>query len=328
MRTRPLLSRAIALTLGSAITLLVATTPSAGAVTVAKSARSGVRCVSPNRRYRKLAGEMAAQLTSRVHARVSSAGLALTDSSTGVRCWYHSKTHFYAASVMKVTILAALLRKAQEQHRHLTEDELHAAWLMITQSDNDAANTLWFDVGHTFMVHFLKLAKMSETELNEHWGLTLITAHDQLLLLSLISDDNPILNKDSRVYARYLMAHVTAAQRWGVPAGAPRSVLVHVKNGWLPYPGSAWEINSIGTFTTTHRSYLIAMLTYGNPSMEYGIDTIESAAEVIQHKLNPGKHAVVSASKPGPSWGTPDEVVPSQRRASTSLSASSTAVSS
>jgi hypothetical protein len=64
-----------------------------------------------------------------------------------------------------------------------------------------------------------------------------------------------------------------------VPADAPTSMTVHVKNDWLPYPASDWEIDSIGTFTNTHRAYLIVLLTYGDPSMAYGINTIESAAK-------------------------------------------------
>jgi hypothetical protein len=82
------------------------------------------------------------------------------------------------------------------------------------------------------------------------------------------------------------MAHVIASQRWGVPAGAPAGVTVHVKNGWLPYPGSTWEINSLGIFTTKHRVYLMAVLTYDNPSMTYGIDTIQGAAKVMHKDLN------------------------------------------
>ncbi len=106
------------------------------------------------------------------------------------------------------------------------------------------------------------------------------------------------------------MANVIASQRWGVPAGAPNTVMVHVKNGWLPYPGNDWVINSVGIFTTKHRTYTIAMLTYGNPSMAYGIDTIESAAEVIHTLLNPGNVARVPRSTPNSSWGVPDETVP------------------
>lgn len=256
---------------------------------------------------------MAKDLDGKLEDRDSDDGLNLTDSKTNVTCWYHSTRHFIAASVIKVTILAALLRKAQQEHRHLTTTETQAAWLMITQSDNDAANRLWFDVGIPFIQHFLNLAKMRQTKLDYHWGLTLITAHDEMTLLSLISGPNKILNKASRAYARYLMAHVIAGQRWGVPAGTPRGVLVHVKNGWLPYPGTLWEINSIGTFTTKARTYLIAMLTYKNPSMTYGIDTIEGAAEVIQARLNPGQRPAVLPSVPSPGWGVPDEQIVSRR---------------
>ncbi len=72
-----------------------------------------------------------------------------------------------------------------------------------------------------------------------------------------------------------------------------------------PYPGGQWEINSIGTFTSTHRAYLIVMLTYDNPSMEYGIDTIERAAEVIHHELNPRKLPAIAPSKPSPPGANP-----------------------
>src|SRR5260370_34682745 len=106
------------------------------------------------------------------------------------------------------------------------------------------------------------------------------------------------------------MAHVIASERWGVPAGTPTNVIAHVKNGWLPYPGRDWEINSIGSFTTASRAYLIVMLTYGNPSMAYGIATIEGAAEVIHALLNPGEHAMLPPSRPNPTWGNPDEPIP------------------
>jgi beta-lactamase class A len=304
--TRRLWPRCLVVLLCSGLTLVA---PSSWAATVARSRTSGVQCVSRGREYAPLAKRMAKDLDSRLDDRDSDDGLNLTDSKTNVTCWYHSTRHFIAASVIKVAILAALLRKAQQEHRRLTTTETSAAWLMITQSDNDAANTLWFDVGLPFMQHFLNLAKMRQTKLDFHWGLTLITAHDEMTLLSVISSPNTVLTKTSRIYARYLMAHVTAGQRWGVPAGTPRGVLVHVKNGWLPYPGSAWEINSIGTFTTTSRLYKIVMLTYNNPSMAYGVDTIEGAAQVIHALLNPGKRAAVAPSVPTPAWGIPDEPI-------------------
>lgn len=299
----------VILLVSSALTL--AATPAAR---TAATTTPLVRCTAGAARP-SLASKMAAQIAKQLRGRGTAIGLNLTDSTdnkTGVTCWYRSTEHFYAASVIKVTILSALLRKTQEQNRQLTAREKHEAWLMITQSDNNAANALWADVGYKVMQHFLDLAGMKQTRLDPHWGLTRITAHDELTQLTIISGSNKVLTKPSRIYARYLMAHVTPSQRWGVPAGAPKTATVHVKNGWLPYPGSAWEINSIGTFTNTHRAYLIVMLTYGNPSMAYGIDTIESAAEVIHALLNPGTHATVPSSTPNPTWGIPDEPIPSR----------------
>jgi Beta-lactamase enzyme family len=320
MRIRSFCGRGLTLTVCTALTMSAGLAGPTAMTAVARArvvprastrrASSGATCVAADKAYLPVAKRMAADITSRLSGRAGTAGLEVTDSKTGITCWYHSQEHFYAASVIKVTILAALLRKAQEAHRKLTETELHEAWLMITQSDNSAANYLWFDVGIPFIQHFLKLAKMTQTKLDYHWGLSLLTAHDEILLLKLLSGPNKVLTLASRIYARYLMHHVTPDQAWGVPAGAPRDVLVHVKNGWLPYPGSQWEINSLGIFTNAHRNYQIAMLTYDNPSMAYGIETIENVAEVIHAQLNPGKHATVRASRPASYWGTRDEPVP------------------
>ena len=249
---------------------------------------SGVTCVAATHAYDALAKRMAADITARLRGRAGSAGLNLTDSQTGVTCWYHSKQHFYAASVMKVTILAALLRKTQEQHRKLTEAELRNAWLMITQSDNDAANYLWFDVGLTFMQHFLDLAGMTQTSLGPgpYWGLTQITARDEMRLLRLLVTKNTVFDTKSRDYALGLMARVIPSQRWGVTAGAPRGLTAHVKNGWLPLAAHGWRIHSIGCFTGHGGGYCIVVLTQDNPTMSYGVATIELIARAINRDLN------------------------------------------
>ena len=307
------------LALGVVLALLVspaASAAAAGKASAAPAAVPRVSCVAASHSNDKLATKMAHDIDGRLAGRASAVGLEETDAGTGITCTYHAAWHFYAASAIKATILAALLRKAQEQHRQLTASEKRLAWLMITQSDNDAATALWDDVGISHIQHFLNLAKMSQTRLNAAWGLSLLTAHDETLLLTLLSGPNRILSETSRVYAQYLMSHVTASQRWGVPAGAPKSVTVHVKNGWLPYPVSSdWEINSIGFFTSRHpyRVYTIAMLTHANPTMAYGIETIEEAAEVIHRDLNPGQHSVVPESTPNPTWGIPDEPIPAHK---------------
>jgi hypothetical protein len=85
-------------------------------------------------------------------------------------------------------------------------------------------------------------------------------------------------------YALGLMADVAADQRWGVPAGAPPDVTVHLKNGWLPDP-DLWDVNSIGDFTRHDIDYSIAILTRYAPDMVYGVAVVETVARLINRAL-------------------------------------------
>jgi hypothetical protein len=268
-------------------------------------------CISPARKYRKLAARMSRGIARALNGRTSVVGLAVADSRTHVRCQFHQDWQFHSASVVKVLILAALLRELTVTHQPLSRPQGALATAMITESDNAAASTLWQQVGRWRLQHFLDLTEMTHTTLGPgpYWGLTLITAHDELVLLHELKSDQSVLGPRSRSYALSLMARVIAAQRWGVPAGAPRGVQVHVKNGWLPDPVS-WVINSIGVFTARHRNYRIAVLTRGNSSMPYGIDTVQGVAEVINRDLNPGTVPANLPAGPYPSWGVPDEPIP------------------
>jgi beta-lactamase class A len=259
---------------------------------------------------------LAARLTSDINAarrgRSSTVAVRVDAPAKGVGCWLNDRSPFDSASVVKVTILGALLRKAMDQHRYLTSTEAAEARAMITVSDNNAASALWAELGHSYMQHFLNLAAMSQTVLGPggYWGLTQITAYDQIKLLRLLLNPNPVLDTASRGYALNLMAQVIASQRWGVPAGAPASLTVHVKNGWLPRATHGWRIHSIGCFTGSGGGYSIVVLTQDNPTMDYGIATIEAIARAVNHDLNPGAAAVIPPSAPSPAWGTPDEHIP------------------
>ncbi len=227
-------------------------------------------------------------------------------------CSVNGSARFDSASVVKVTILGALLRKALDQHRYLTSTEASRARAMITTSDNNAASALWSQLGRSYIQHFLNLAGMKQTTLGPggYWGLTQITAHDESLLLRVLLRGNTILSNASRAYALGLMAQVISSQRWGVPAGAPRTLVVHVKNGWLPRATHGWRIHSIGGFTWSRGWYSIVVLTQDNSTMAYGIATVEAIARAINHDLNPSASAVIAPSAVSPSWGQPDEQIP------------------
>jgi len=258
----------------------------AGRITVARLSAADDPEICTSKAHPKLAERMSEGIENALASRSSVVGVAMADTSEGITCQMHQWWHFDAASVVKVIILGALLHELMTEHRDLSARQVILTREMITESSNSAATALWDEVGMTNLRHFLYRAKMTHTKLNQAWGLTQINAHDELLLLRLLITKNTVLDKPSRAYALRLMAQVIAAQRWGVPYGAPSDVRVHVKNGWLPLPTGGWRINSIGDFTGHHRDYSIAILTKDNPSMEYGIVTIQAAAQVINRDLS------------------------------------------
>ena len=258
---------------------------SAAAAEAGTRVRAGT-CTAPAAK-KALAATLSAGILAALRDRAGHHGVTVYDTVTKVSCNTSSARHFDSASIVKAIILAALLRWHQETGKPLSAGEKATATLMITQSDNDAATDLWDEVGMTRLRQFLSLAKMSETGLGAggYWGLTQVTTHDEMLLLGLLTQPNAVLSSASRSYELALMAKVLPSQRWGTPAGAPASVTVHVKNGWLP-DGTGWHINSIGAFTGKDKDYMMAVLTDGNPSERYGIDTVEAVARVVHRDLN------------------------------------------
>jgi Beta-lactamase enzyme family len=291
---------------------LCAAEPSSAQAGGASAAASSI-CQSA--RHPALAARLSSGILSALTGRSSAVGLTVYDRVTGVTCKLHPHWHMDSASVVKVTILSALLRK---EHGNLTATQKQLATQMITVSDNNAASALWAETGPTSLQNFLNLAGMQETQLGPdgYWGLTQITAHDEMTLLKLLTSKNSVLSAASCGYVLNLMAHVIPSERWGVPAGAPTNVTVHVKNGWLPQPTHGWRIHSIGSFSGHGRDYMIVVLTWNNTTMTYGVDTVQAVAEVINHALNPGATSVIPPTEPYPSWGTPDEQIPppSERR--------------
>lgn len=273
---------------GTVTAALLAAVPVAVVAPLGSAAATVSSRLCTSRTHPALAARLGRDIQAARRGRVSEVAVRVDDPGMKLGCWLHGARRFDSASVVKVTILGALLRKALDHHRYLTATEDAEASAMITRSDNDAASALWSELGPKYLRHFLALAGMKHTVLGAagYWGLTKITAHDEVALLRLLLHNNPVLDLPSRRYALGLMAQVTASQRWGVPAGAPGRLTVHVKNGWMPLAPHGWRINSIGCFTGHHGGYSIVVLTQNNPTLGYGIATIEAIARTIHHDLN------------------------------------------
>ena len=198
------------------------------------------------------------------------------------------------ASVVKLDILEALL--AKQAGTALSAGDQSLSQSMIEDSDNDAATSLWDEAGGaTGIGAYNDSAGLSGTTPSAcvtcagfawpGWGLTTTVPQDQLSLLRqlIAPGPRPLLSDAQRSYALSLMENVAPGQRWGVTGGVPAGVRVALKNGWLPLndANTDWQINSIGWVSGDGRDYLVAVLTTGNPTEQYGIDTINALSSRI-----------------------------------------------
>ncbi len=198
------------------------------------------------------------------------------------------------ASVVKLDVLETLLAERGGGSAGLAASDRTLAQQMIEDSDNDAATSLWYEVGGPDRIRaFNTAAGLTQTSPSScvvcpgfawpGWGLTTTVPADQITLLRKLVEPGPLLTPAERSYALSLMENVTPSQRWGVSGGVPAGVTVALKNGWLPLDSADtnWQINSIGWISGRGRDYLMAVLTTGNPTEQYGVSTIDGLAAMI-----------------------------------------------
>ena len=215
------------------------------------------------------------------------------------------------ASIAKVDILATLLHEDQLRGEPLSTGEAQLAAGAIEYSDNGDAQQLWNAAGYNEAIAaFNGEAGMTQTVLDPAgiWGHYQTTALDQIRLLEQLALPNALLDGARRSFELRLMRGVTAEQAWGVSAGVLAPATVALKNGWLPpsnEPG--WQVNSIGIVRGRFRHYLIAVLTRDNPTMAYGVQTIEGISRLVWRHLLPARfrsHSQTARGAPQ-TWNSP-----------------------
>ncbi len=225
--------------------------------------------------------------------RASTVLAAVYDVKTGLTWRLGQGKPQAAASVVKLDVLETLLAE-RRRGSGLPASDRSLAQQMIEDSDNAAATSLWYEVGGGARIHsFNAEAGLTQTAPSScvvcqgfswpGWGLTTTTPADQIALLKELIRPSSLLPDADRAYALSLMEQVIPDQRWGVSGGVPGQATVALKNGWLPLAGldSDWQVNSVGWISGGGRDYLVAVLTTGNPTYQYGVDTIDRLAAMI-----------------------------------------------
>lgn len=194
------------------------------------------------------------------------------------------------ASIVKVSVLANLLRMNQSDDTTLSPTEKALAESMIVDSDNDATTTLLdtYQDGYTGPDDLFSALHMTQSKMDpDAWGLTTTTALDQIKLLNaIVYGQKSPLDLSKRQYVLHLMANVSPDQSWGISKGISDNATIQLKNGWLDSDDDdGWIVNSIGHIQTKESNYTIAVLTNGNATEAAGIDLIEALSSATAQRL-------------------------------------------
>jgi beta-lactamase class A len=236
--------------------------------------------------------------TSYVSDRSGTVTAAVYDVTTGQTWTFGSTKPQAEASIVKLNILETLYAQHRTGSGELSASDTSLAESMMEDSDNDSATSLWDAVGGSSEIaSFNTSAGLTHTEPSScvecpdfpwpGWGLSTTTPSDQLALLRELIRPSTLLTDTQRDSALKLMENVAPSQRWGVGGGVPSAAKVALKDGWLPLneDNTNWQINSIGWVSGSGRDYLMAVLTTGNPSEQYGIDTINQLSSLVWQHL-------------------------------------------
>jgi hypothetical protein len=186
---------------------------------------------------------------------------------------------FITGSVVKAILLVAYLRRLHDMGQH-TVDSYSNSFLypMINVSDNNAATTCWSIVGDVGMYSVAHAAGMTEFSVTTDWASAYISAADQA---KFFFEMDSLIPREFVGYARYLLSTIASYESWGIPAIArPLGYAVFFKGGWRG-TGLGQLVHQIGRLEGHHRTFSIAVMTDGDPSMQYGIDTIQGVTQAL-----------------------------------------------
>ncbi len=193
----------------------------------------------------------------------------------------HLHRTFVSASVVKAMLLVAYLRGLQHAHRDLEAGDRAMLEPMIHLSDNEAASAVWERDGNPRLRRLARVAGMTDFSIEGDWGTAQISAADQALFFFEMDSLIPLR---FRHFADHLLSHIVGYESWGIPAVArPRDWTVFFKGGWR----GTWRgqlVHQVARLRKGRSRIAIAVMTDGDPSMEYGIATIQGVAARLLHQ--------------------------------------------
>jgi beta-lactamase class A len=220
-------------------------------------------------------------------SRVGTIGLVVRDNRDGRYFHWRPRT-LQSYSTIKVLILVATLKRAQDRGLALTSTQKSLASTMIRTSDNAATDTLLAQIGVSTCQRVADQLGMASTTVRGGstgwWGHSTTTTRDLVQLMNQLVLGT-YLSPGRRSYVRDLMATVTSTQRWGLGDPLPDAVHVELKNGWGPM-STGYRLNSFGFVSGYGRNYQMAILSKSPNGFTYGKETINRVSRIVYDALD------------------------------------------
>jgi hypothetical protein len=184
--------------------------------------------------------------------------------------------HFHSASVVKVMMLTAYLQMLQARHRPLSAFDSSLLYPMIHISDNSAASRVLAILGGGALWRVARETGMSDyAPAVGWWAFTQTSAADQAKLFFSLER---VIPGRFYGYARSLLSGIDRSQSWGIPSVARPRWSVFFKTGWLPSEGL---FNEAARLERPGVMFSVAVLTSGEPSIDYGAGTIAGIGSAL-----------------------------------------------
>ena len=186
---------------------------------------------------------------------------------------------FVTGSVVKAMLLVAYLRRLDARgQRHVDAASNAILYPMVHVSDNDAATACWWIVGNAGLYGVAHAAGMTDFSNSGDWAQAQLSAADQARFFF---EMDSLIPREFVGYARFLLSTIAGYESWGIPSVArPRGYRVFFRAGWRPTV-LGQLVHQIARLEGHHRVFSLAIMTDGDPSMDYGIQTLDIVTRAL-----------------------------------------------
>lgn len=223
----------------------------------------------------------------------------VVDTRTGCEAALAPGLRITTASVVKAGVLAAVLLRAQDAGRGLTDGERARIRPMVQYSHNNPyVSDLYAAVGGVAGMDRLdRRVGAVHTTNTASYGATVTTARDRTRTTLALLHAGP-LTAPYRAEAWRYTSTVHPTQRWGVSAGVPSGWQVALKNGFYPMRGNGWRVGSTGYVRGPDgRGYALTVMTDRGGSQVQGTALVERVSRRVAGALLDGAPAPRSVDR-------------------------------